>query len=169
MCLILDTNSFSAFFDKSCADYESLEGARNWVIRKEGKLVYGGEKYKHELRKARKYVPIFAELKRLGKVVELSGDDVDKREAEVRKIEPDQKFDDPHLVAIVNVSGVKVICTRDARAEPFLKDLRFYASKRHVPKIYKSARQNVLLVDANICDCCKPKNVLPRRVAAGLA
>jgi len=49
------------------------------------------------------------------------------------EIRPD--FDDPHIVALLNISNCKNICTDDYRAIPFFKEKSFY-SNSVIPKIH---------------------------------
>ena len=59
---------------------------------------------------------------------------------EIKKILIDElkirDFDDPHLIALLNVSGCKNIITNDDKAIPFLKQKCLYTD-RIIPKIHK--------------------------------
>lgn len=156
MCLILDTNVFSAFFDPKNDKHDDFIPALHWVVYGKGKLVYGGTKYKNEMRKSWKYISFFASLQRAGKVVLVCDADVDRYEVDIKKIEPNKDFDDPHLVAIVLASECKVICTNDKRALAYLKRTDFYKGKIKKPKIYQSKQNSTLLSDKNIAAICMP-------------
>lgn len=156
MCLILDTNVFGAFFDPNNEKHHEFIPVFNWVVYGKGKLVYGGTKYKSEMKAAKKYIRFFASLQRAGKIVLVRDSDVDQREAELKRIEPSEDFDDPHLVAIVLASECKVICTNDKRALPYVKRKDFYKGKLKKPKIYQSTRNSSVLSDQNIASICMP-------------
>jgi len=135
MCFVLDTNVFGALFDSDNANHPNFKPALDWVVNGKGKMVYGGTKYKKEMRAARKYIRFFAALQRAGKMVLLCDADVDKYEKEVAHSETDKDFDDPHLIAIVIASGCNIICTNDKRAIPYLKKSEFYKGKVKKPNI----------------------------------
>jgi len=61
----------------------------------------------------------------------------------------DKKFDDPHIVAILRLSGCGVVCTCDEKAIPFLKDKKLYGDGKK-PKIYSHEKNRKLLQDT--CD-----------------
>lgn len=168
MCFVLDTNVFGAMFDPSNLNHSNFQPALDWVVNGKGKMVYGGTKYKTEMRAARKYIRFFAALQRAGKIVLLCDADVDKYEIEAAHVESDKDFDDPHLIAIVIVSGCKIICTNDKRAIPYLKKSEFYKGKAKKPKIYQSIRNISLLSDKYIASVCTPCEKLNRTQVASL-
>lgn len=138
MCLIVDTNCFGCFFDKSNQSYSEFTPARNWVLNlnKEGKLIYGGTKYLKEMEKAGKYMRLILELHKIGKVIRLDNSMVDREENRVKSIEPNPDFDDPHLVAMTIVGRCQIICTQDKRAAKFLKKKELYPKGVKRPKLY---------------------------------
>ena len=150
MCIVIDACTFSRVFAPDDVDFSPV---RRWVASGKGKIVMGGTKYACELSKLRKYIPVIAELSRQGRVITLENSDVDAAEKEVKKIEPSAEFDDPHIVAIIKVSGCKLVCTLDARSDKYLTDRRFYeAAKR--PSIYRSVTHGHLLRNSNIVGVC---------------
>lgn len=165
MCLVLDTNAFSLCFDLTNKEHNEFRPVLNWLSYGKGKLVYGGKKYKDELKKASSYMRYFAALNRAGKVIVLDDDMVDKIEIEVKNLESSKNFDDPHLVAIVLMSKCKVICTNDARAIPFIKDQKFYTGITAKPKLYTSSKNIKLLTDKYIAEICKPCDRLSKKKA----
>ncbi len=168
MCLVLDTNAFGPFFDSKNKEHHEFCPALEWVLYGRGKLVFGGEKYKKEMRAAAKYIKFFATLDRAGKLVKLDDDKVNSFQDKVRHIEPSDKFDDPHLVAIILESKCQIICTGDARAIPYLKDLRFYFGGAKKPKLYTSKKNASLLTDKHIAEICNPSTRLPKKAATKL-
>ncbi len=168
MCLVLDANVFGAFFDTNNRNHKNFQPALNWVVYGKGKLVYGGTKYKSEMKSAEKYIRFFASLQRAGKIVLLCDADVDAHEVELSKLEPNKDFDDPHLIAIVLASGCNIICTNDKRALPYLKRTEFYKGKVKKPKIYQSLRNVSLLADKYIASICTPCSKLSKNQVTSL-
>lgn len=169
MCLVLDTNVFGAVFEPTNAQHNDFLPVLKWVVRGKGKLVYGGTKYKNEMRKSGKYIRFFAALQRAGKIVVLNESNINKKENELQKCEPINKFNDAHLVAIVLESECRIVCTNDKRALPYLKRTAFYSAEgARKPKIYQSRRNASLLTDENIAAICRPCKKLSKEQAASL-
>ena len=61
---------------------------------------------------------------------------------ELLSMKPD--FDDPHIIALLNVSKCKNICTEDVRSEPFLK-AKFLYNDKIPPKIHKKPIKKLIL------------------------
>ncbi len=168
MCLVLDANVFGAFFDPTNAAHDDLKPALEWVVYGKGRLVYGGTKYKSEMRAAGKYLKLFANLQRAGKIVSICDKSVDTHEAKITGLEKDSDFDDPHLIAIVVSSGCKIVCTNDKRALPYLKKAALYQGIVKRPKIYQSKRNAALLADENIAEVCCPCKKLSKKAISNL-
>jgi hypothetical protein len=166
--MVLDTCAFGPFFNRDNKDHADFHPAFDWVISKKGKLVYGGTKYMNELKAAKKFISLFAQLERAGKLVILNREEVDATQDLVEEMESSPDFDDPHLIAIVIVSKCRIVCTRDARAIPFLKERKFYKGRMKRPLIYTSRTNAPLLCDRFIAEVCQPCPVLPRRAAEQL-
>ena len=115
-------------------------------------MVFGGTKYANELSMMRKYIALIQELTRQRKVVVLDKQRVDDAEHLIKEMEADPDFDDPHLVAIVKISGCKVVCSLDARADRFIQAREFYGARG--PSIYRSRDHGHLLRDCNIVGAC---------------
>lgn len=150
MCVVIDVCAFNDVFKK---ESETFIPVRKWLFKGKGRMVFGGSTYERELKKMAQYIPIIAELRRAGKVVIIDRDAVDESEDRVRRMEPNPDFDDQHLVAIVDESGCRVICTLDARADRYLCQARFYLKSRK-PKIYRQSSHSHLLCDKNIVGAC---------------
>lgn len=155
MCIIIDTNTFSSIFDSKSAEHIEFRPVLNWIKNGKGKIVYGGTKYRNELRKAQKYLGIFNELKKARKIVEIPNEQVDSEQIRIEDLITHRDFDDPHLIAIVSASRCKLICTKDKRAHPFIKETSLYPESGMRPKIYSSSINSDLLCDLNIAGCCK--------------
>ena len=74
---------------------------------------------------------------------------VDNYEHYLEDINKEKSFNDKHIVAIINISGCRLVCTKDAASMPYLKNRDFY-SKSKVPKIYSGLRNKDLLDKTNI-------------------
>jgi len=168
MCLVLDTNVFSDFFDSNNANFSEYEPVRNWVFKGAGKLLYGGKKYKDEMRMAKKYLRFFASLDRAGKIIKLDDDKVNSHQIKVKELEDSKDFDDPHLIAIIIESKCQLICTNDKRAIPYIKNNKFYPKGIKCPKIYSSKRNHKLLSNYYISEICKPCPSLSNKKATNL-
>lgn len=119
-------------------------------------MVYGGAKYARELRRLSRYMRLMGELSRKGRLVEVCGARVDAVAREVRDEVCDAGFNDEHLVAIVVVSGCRVVCTNDKGAIPFLKRQALYSKRqRRRPKIYTSERHRGLCCGRLVTAACK--------------
>ncbi|MGJ0483951.1 MAG: hypothetical protein ACR65R_05370 [Methylomicrobium sp.] len=166
--MIFDTNAFGPFFDKKNTIHGEFRPALEWVLYGKGKLVFGGDKYKKELKAAPKYIRFFAALEKAGKIVKVNDEKVNDLEDLVRNIEPSNDFDDPHIIAIVLVSNCHIVCTGDLRAIPYIKDSRFYTNGTKKPKLYISSRNASLLSDKYISSICKPCQKLAKKSADSL-
>ena len=154
--IVLDINVFPSVFKSSSSDYEEFYHVRNWV-EKERKacFVFGGTKYNSELRKMTQYYDILKELKNTRQLIEINSQLIDDYAKQLKSICTDESFNDEHIVAILNVSGCKLVCTKDSEAVPYLKNRDFYDDKK-APKIYSSSKNKKLLSKKNIV---KLKNI----------
>jgi hypothetical protein len=143
--IILDTNSIPSVFDSAVSDYSEFCFVYEWVKRQRGAcFVYGGTKYKSEIKKMLKYLGIISELQKPGKFIEINGNMIDNYAVHLKKICSDKAFNDEHLVAILNISGCKLLCTKDIEAMPYIKRKEFYSDQK-APQIYSGSRNRNLL------------------------
>jgi len=156
MCIIIDTNTFSSVFDRTSGDHHNFSPVLNWIIEGEGKIIYGGSKYKLELRTAAKFLKLFGQLKRSRKVIEVDEAEVDKYQADLEIIERHKDFDDSHLVAICYVSKCRLICSVDKRAFRFLTRKDFYPQNSPRPSIYSGNKNSDLLCRKYFAPICEP-------------
>jgi hypothetical protein len=162
MCVVIDTNNISRVFDPSNAEHADFAPVFQWIVEGNGKVVVGGSKFDQELLYHKKFIPFLGQLSRMNKVLRIPTKSVDDLEAEIiRKTEPHQDFDDPHIVSLLALSGCKIICSSDVRGYPYFTNSPFY-HKKHKPKIYSSSRNSDLLIDRNICDLCRPISKLKK-------
>lgn len=143
--IILETNCFSHVFNKSDQHHEEFEPVYDWLHDRRGVLVYGGNKYKTELIRSKVYLRLFNRLKNQGLVFCVDDTKVNSEEARIRALIPIPDFDDPHLPAIVIVSGCRVICSVDKRCFPYLKDKNIYPKAGMRPKFYSQKQNKKLL------------------------
>jgi len=153
MCIVVDTNRLASVLKKRTADHEEFKPILNWIVNGRGAFVIGGTKY---LCEAIGFVKIFSELAKVNKVITINKQEVDREEAWAANQIHHPDFDDPHIIALLRVSGCKLICSSDARAYPFFKNKKFFSPVAKRPKIYSQKRNAALLIDANIADCCVP-------------
>ena len=158
MCIVIDTNAMASVFVTSSKDHNQFKPVYDWILHKNGKIVYGGTTYFNELAKTGKFVPIFRRLKDIGKVIELHDcKKVDAIEEELKAKVSDKKFNDPHIVAIIAVSKCKIVCTKDRESFEFIKNKALYPKGTRPPKIYKQKRNKDILNNHNIAEICKIK------------
>jgi hypothetical protein len=117
-------------------------------------MIFGGKKYKRELARMSQYVRIINELARAGKVIELEGREVDLSAERLKVKVPDHAFNGEHLVAILLVSGCRVVCTDDKRAHPYLKRSDLYPPGKR-PQIYSRKSHSFMCGGSNITEICQ--------------
>jgi hypothetical protein len=143
--IILDTNSIPSVFDSAASDYSEFCFVYEWVKRQRGAcFVYGGTKYKSEIKKMLKYLKLIIELQKVGKFVEINGNMIDNYAVRLKEACSDSAFNDEHLVAILDVSGCKLLCTKDIKAMQYIKKREFYSDQK-IPRIYSGSRNRDLL------------------------
>lgn len=151
MCTIIDMNVFPIVFNQKDPKHKEFKPILDWINKKNGKIVLGGTKYKDELRLLKKYWPIIIEYSKKGKVVNIDDSKVDAKEKEikadliVRKITTTNKdYNDPHLVALVAISKVKVITSLDYSSMKFLRESKYYDRSTDRPVFY-TRKKNISL------------------------
>lgn len=150
MSIIVDTNCFACLFCRSNKEHKNFAPVLEWIVSGRGFLVFGGTKYKDELKKSYRFLRFVGKLKSVGKVVTFDDKLIDDLQVkyEQKIVHPD--FDDPHLPAIVLVSRCRLICSRDKRSAPFVTSTDLYPTRFHIPKYYTGLKDVKLLVDSNI-------------------
>ncbi|KJR42529.1 hypothetical protein MCHI_001578 [Candidatus Magnetoovum chiemensis] len=151
MCIVIDINALSGVFEKGSTNFKDFEPIRKWVLKGKGFIVYGGTKYKEELKKASKYLKLLSELKKR-KLVEVDGQLVDDNEQMANDLANDPHLDDAHIIAIFRVSECRLFCSLDKRADTFVKKEKLYPKGQKPPSIYKSRKNSNLLCDKYIVE-----------------
>lgn len=163
MCIVIDTNNISRVFKTENAEHANYVPVFDWIVNGRGKIVVGGSTFEKEIIKNRWFIPILTELSRHQKVVRIPNGIIDKLEIEIRNLIPEHiDFDDPHIVALLKASKCRLVCSEDQRAYRYFKSLGIFKAADR-PKIYSRLRNEELLADKNVADCCKPYQKLPKK------
>ena len=170
MCIIVDSCALPKVFRTSDKGHKQFSTVCNWIVNGDGMLVYGGTKFKDELAGDHKwFVKFLRLLQDHGKAICADTKKVDDRQIKVQGLVADPDFDDPHLIALIGVTGCKLVATTDKRAEKFLLDKRLYPKGIAVPAIFKdAAKHSALLAAQNVGKCCCPKRKLNKKAKAQL-
>lgn len=168
MPIIIDTNCFANVFSRSSAKHKDFEPVLKWIIEGRGILIYGGSKYKEELRKASRYLTLFRLLKEVGKAVNKFDNEIDRLQKSIEAKKVEQEFNDVHLLAISVVSRCMLICSEDT------KSIKYVTSRKYLPKgslkpvYYTSIKNVILLNDKYVDDSLKPLCKVNKRLAKQL-
>jgi predicted nucleic acid-binding protein len=163
MCIVIDMNVIGRVFDSNKNDSYKYQPVLNWILHQDGMLVVGGSTFFEELRKLTKYLKFYNILNKAGKVKRINDEDVDAKMEELITLCDHRDFDDPHIVALLIVSGCKVLCTEDKRSIPFVKNKAWYEKNQKVPSIYNSSsyrNHRNILSTKNLTECCMPSKRL---------
>jgi hypothetical protein len=113
VCLIVDTNVASlALCHPADPEFEPVYRSLFGDGRPEQNLVYGGA-LASEYDKSGRISRAVQELLRTGRARREDDKAVD---AETRCTKPQCKSNDPHVIALARVSGVRLLCTHDRRS-----------------------------------------------------
>ena len=171
MCLVIDMNVIPSVFNPNSDEHQNYKPVLEWVVKGKGKMVCGGTTYWDEFKKIGKYLKFFNQLNKAGKVVKVDDTLVDNKMNELIKLCTDSDFGDPHIAALLIVSGCKVLCSEDERSYPYIKRKEWYASNCSVPKIYKSTsikNAPTILSDNNMANICQPCLKLSKNISENL-
>jgi hypothetical protein len=143
--VVVDADSLSKVFDKTNKEHREYEPLHKSIIeQKRSLIVYGGTKYANELKRARKFLRLFAELGKVGLALMLDAQGVDDEEQRIIGLANDPKFNDHHIVAIVVVGRCNIICSSDRNSHGHYKNSLYYP--RHLrPKIYNGLASSGVL------------------------
>lgn len=156
MCLVIDTCCLAMVFDEKNNRHYHFQPVLDWVTSGDGKMIYGGTKYKSELKEAYRYLGIVSELKRSRRAIELSDSDVDTLARRLKILVVDPEFNDEHIAALVIASRCCVVCTNDNTAISYLKRPALFSPyKMRRPRIYSSNHNRGLCCKHHIVAVCK--------------
>jgi hypothetical protein len=156
MPVIVDTNCFANVFCRNSTKHSEFEPVLKWIIEGKGLLVYGGTKYRSELKKATKYLTLFRLLKDIGKVVSENDLAIDRMQSKIESRKQDEAFNDVHLLSISIISRCRVICSMDTTSIPFVTDTQFLPKGVSKPVYYTSKNNINLLCDEYVHKTFKP-------------
>lgn len=151
MCIVIDINVFPIVFDSRHKEHSKFIDVYRWITTGRGFIVFGGTHYLNELKGVCSYLRFITELERSGRTRRLIDNLVDKEERLVEKLVSSSSCDDCHLIAIIRVSGCRLICSNDRRADKYLKNGKYYLKGQKVPHIYRDNTHKRLLCNENIC------------------
>ena len=167
MCIVIDANIFSSIAYEGASAHSELKPLLKWISFGRGKVVYGGTKYGEEIAKHSKFGQWLKELEKKRKVVHIDDTRIDSTMDYLMNNVSGPDYDDHHILAIVFVSGCKLVCSSDKGLhslvhvcyEPRLKTLIKRdcpcAGNPSRPKIYQNSDHKDLLCDENVASCCQ--------------
>jgi hypothetical protein len=151
MCIVIDINVIPLVFTTESNKYSPI---KEWITIGKGKLVYGGTKYNSELKGMTKHLIFLNRLKKAGRIPEMDNNEVDNQENRLKKLISKNDFNDQHIIAIIIVSGCKLVCTEDKESHKYIKKRDLYPKNFDLPNIYSS---KINLSDKKYyADICKP-------------
>lgn len=150
MCIVIDPNVYPDVFRTDAREHHEYEPVLQWITEGKGFIVYGGKKYKKEMKRATRYHAIIAELDRKGKVTEVNGKMVDLEQVSLDTLIGAKSCDDCHIIAIFKVSWCRLFCSNDKRNDKYIKNRRFFSGGQKPPFIYRKRSHHPLLCKKNI-------------------
>jgi hypothetical protein len=161
MCVVIDMNTLSCVFNPENKEHNEFKSVLDWIDNGKGRIVYGGSKYLSELEKMTHYRRILIDYRRKRKVIKLADDKVDQKQQELEAIIPNPDFNDAHIVAIIIVSGCRLLCSNDSSSYPFIREKKLYPPKFGKVSIYKGYADKNMLQSWNVnklCKICREEN-----------
>ncbi|NQT39223.1 MAG: hypothetical protein HQ581_17120 [Planctomycetes bacterium] len=131
MALIIDANKVADYLNDT--DDPPNRVIHDWVNNRGGKLVFGGRQLQewYKINKARRYVRV---LLQAGRAFRYATEEVDNKEAEVESTGL-CRSDDPHVIALACISGVRVLYSEDKALCDDFRDTELVPQPRG--KIYR--------------------------------
>lgn len=156
MPVIVDANCIPEVFSTKSKGHPDFKPVFDWIVNGKGLMVTGGTKYKKELEKLPKFLRIINLLKDSGKVLVGHTEKIDHYQEYVEGLKDDDDFDDEHLPAMVVETKCRVICSKDTRSIPHVRDRKYYPKGMTLPSYYTSKKNVDLLCDKYVDDVLKP-------------
>ena len=119
MCAIVDTCSIGSVFNRKAQFHNEYAPLLSWIESAQGRIVFGGKKYLREIKDMEFFKRLLQDYARQGKLVRLDDAAVDKYASQAKAKIRTARFNDEHIVAMVAVSGCRVVCTDDDEAIPY--------------------------------------------------
>jgi hypothetical protein len=143
--VVVDTDSLSKVFDRTNREHKEYEPLRKSIIeQRRSVIMYGGTKYMNELKRASKFLRLFAELGKIHMASMLNAQTVDDEEKRIIDLTSDSRFNDHHIVAIVVIGRCNIICSSDTNSHSHYKNSLYYP-KCIRPKIYNGLASRGIL------------------------
>jgi len=140
MCIVIDTNTLAPVFNDRCAQHRDFRPVKTWIKKRQGILVFGGTRYKEELKKAgHRYLKLVRTMKTAGQAVAICDEAVDRQHKWVKGRTKGTDCDDQHIIALLGASRCPLVCSADRRSHKHLKNRCLYPDGMKV-KIYSSSR-----------------------------
>lgn len=168
MPIIVDTNCFANVFSRTSAKHKDFQPVLSWVVEGKGIFIYGGTKYKEELKKAKKYLTIFRLLKEVGKAINKLDDEIDELQKIIESKKEKELFNDVHLLAISAITKCRIICSEDTTSIQFVTDKKYLPKGTEKPVYYTSIKNKNLLCDKYVDDSLKPLCKIKKSLAQKL-
>jgi hypothetical protein len=132
--LIVDANILGIFFQSR--EFQPVHKA---FLEKRWLLSYGGTKQLEEYARVQMAFTLILELQRGGRAFKEETEEIDKREKANVKL---CKSDDPHIIALAQVSGSRLLCSHDEGLGGDFTNAKLIKPRG---KIYKNASHAHLL------------------------
>lgn len=145
MSIVVDINTFPSVFDEDNDDHTDFSPVKDWIERGDGFLLYGGTKFKQELLQSHRRVRFIRLLRDAGRAFEISGEVVDAIQAIVEAKVANTGCDDPHVIALLVAARCGLLCSRDKRSYPYIKDRSLFPKGSPRVRIY-TGRRNIKLL-----------------------
>ena len=128
MCLILDTNKYGDFL---ASENQDMEPVRNWMKTRSGKIAYSPtEKMEKELNRHNKMREQFDRYRETDKLKLVPPNEVERAMNSLR----DLQSDDPDIIALAQVSEVKLLVSGDENLHADFKTIvggKIYQTRSH--------------------------------------
>ena len=113
MCAIVDANAAHEVFGSSNEQPTGAgQGFFRWLSSGKGKLVVGGEKLEKELDRVPKFRMWAIQAQLSGRLINKDKDRIDQKAKEIKENSRLQS-DDPHIIALAQVSGARLLFSND--------------------------------------------------------
>jgi hypothetical protein len=159
MCVIIDMDTLSCVFNPKNERHNEFKPVSDWIDKGKGRIVYGGSQYIAELKEMPNYLYLLKEYEKRNKVINADDGRVDQEQQEVKKkleeINPKSDFNDTHIVAIIIVSGCRLVCSKNSKHYPFIKNRKLYPSRFKKISIYRGYADKDMLLSWKVNELCK--------------
>lgn len=140
MCAIVDANAAHEVFGSSDEQPTGAgKGFFQWLNSGKGKLVVGGEKLEKELGRVPKFRMWAIQAQLSGRLISKERDSIDQ---EAKKIKENSilQSDDPHIIALAQMSGARLLFSNDKDLQKDFKNPAIISEPRG--KVYSTIGNN---------------------------